>query len=127
MKNKLDNKLLTDIKNILLKKAEGYFYDEEIFEYQNKIDEDKQLNFFESIEEIEKNKQSNRKQNKKENTNLVLTKKKVTTHHVPPDLLAVKMLVEIFGEKVNLNQDLYSLSDDELFALKDEIINKFKE
>lgn len=127
MKNKLDNKLLTDIKNILLKKAEGYFYDEEIFEYQNKVEDDKQLNFFDTKDNLEKTKQKNGKQSKKENTNLILTKKKVTTHHVPPDLLAVKMLVEIFGEKVNLQQDLYALSDEELFALKDEIINKFKE
>ena len=36
MKNKFDKETLAKIKNILLKKAEGYFYNEEVLEYAYK-------------------------------------------------------------------------------------------
>ena len=122
MKNKLDKNTLENIKNILLKKSEGYFYNEEILEYQNDIIETKsnkneQLNFF-------KNK-NNEEKNTEKYSNLTLIKKKVTTHYVPPDLLAVKMLIENFGEEVT-NDDLSFLSDTELENLKLDIIEKLK-
>ena len=120
MKNKLNKNTLEKIKNILLKKSEGYFYNEEILEYQNNITETKinneQLNFLEN---------NNEKENSTKHSDLTLIKKKITTHYVPPDLLAIKMLIENFGEKVEEN-NLSFLSDDELEKLKNEIINKLQ-
>ena len=61
---------------------------------------------------------------------LVLLKKKVTTHYIPPDMLAIKMLVENFGEEIKNNkksESIDKLSDEELIELKNklekEIIN----
>ena len=122
MKNNFDKEILLKIKNILLKKSEGYYYNEEILEYQNNINETK----IENNEQLNLFKENNGKENSQKHENLALLKKKVTTHYIPPDLLAVKMLVEIFGEKVN-NDDLSNLSDQELEKLKNEIIQKLKE
>lgn len=122
MNKNFDNELLKKIKNILIKKSEGFYYNEEILEYQNNQieatdEKSKQLNF------LEKN---NEKENSQKYSNLALLKKKVTTHYVPPDLLAVKMLIEIFGEKLT-NNDLTALSDDELENLKLDILKKLEE
>ena len=63
-----------------------------------------------------------------ENTKgLVLLKKKVTTHYIPPDITAVKMLIEIAGEEIGVNNNIIeSLSDDELLKLKRELIEEIK-
>ena len=111
--------ILSKLKTILLKKSEGYFYNEEVLEYQkenNKQEEVQQINFLES----------NKNDENKTNKNLTLIKKKVTTHYVPPDLLAIKMLIEIFGKEITDN-DLSSLSLDELNNLKTDIIKKLEE
>ena len=52
---------------------------------------------------------------------LVLVKKKITTHYVPPDMLAIKMLFEDNGQKIN---NLSSMTDEELVALKNKLINE---
>ena len=120
MKNNIDNEILKKIKNILLKKSEGYFYNEEVLEYQNKTDisnNQNQLNFFD---------ENNEPKSIQEFENLALIKKKVTTHYVPPDLLAVKMLTEIFGEKID-GDDLSKLSDLELNAVKQDILKKLED
>ena len=121
MKNNFDAEILNKIKNILLKKSEGFYYNEEILEYQNnsteiKNTENNQLNFLEN----------NEKNTPQKHSNLTLLKKKVTSHYVPPDLLAVKMLIEIFGETLEHN-DLSYLSDTELNNLKLDIIKKLEE
>ena len=118
MKNKLDKNTLENIKNILLKKSEGYFYNEEILEYQNDIIETKsnkneQLNFF-------KNK-NNEEKNTEKYSNLTLIKKKVTTHYVPPDMLAIKMLFENYGEKVDV---LENMSDEDVVKLKENLLKE---
>lgn len=52
-----------------------------------------------------------------------LLKRKVTTKVVPPDVSAVKLLIELEdGEK-----DIFSLSDEELEAERERIINLLKE
>ena len=121
MKNNIDNEILKKIKNILLKKSEGYFYSEEVLEYQSKTDiqnKENQLNFFDE--------DNNETKSIQEPENLALVKKKVTTHYVPPDLLAIKMLAEIFGEKVD-NDELSRLSDLELNKVKQDILKKLEE
>ena len=110
--------LLSKLKKILLKKAEGFFYTEEINEYQQNLKNDsKQISIFdESGTKLKKTK--NNDQNK-QTLNLILSKKKVTTHYIPPDMLAIKMLIENFGEKIKDDDDnLLSLSDEELYSLQ---------
>lgn len=110
---------------ILLKKAQGFYYKEETDEYSyetvkpvkhktstidNKaVDAKQQISFLDEVETVDlafpgKSPNENITDNNKEdnfNEDLkppTLVKKKVTTHFVPPDLLAVKMLLEIDKE-----------------------------
>ena len=123
MKNNFDSEFIKKIKNILLKKSEGYFYDEEVKEYQIIDDINTTKNQSSKEPNIENN---NEKSKQEKDTNLILIKKKVTTHYVPPDLLALKMLLENFGEKIN-SDDLSLLSDKELLDLKNQLIKNIEE
>lgn len=119
--------LLSKLKKILLKKAEGFFYTEEINEYQqNSKNDSEQISIFdESSSKLKKTK--NNDQNK-QTLNLILSKKKVTTHYIPPDMLAIKMLIENFGEKIKDDEDnLLSLSDDELYSLQENLIREIQQ
>lgn len=119
--------LLSKLKKILLKKAEGFFYTEEINEYQHNLKNDsEQISIFdESSTKLKKTK--NNDQNK-QTLNLILSKKKVTTHYIPPDMLAIKMLIENFGEKIKDDDDnLLSLSDDELYSLQENLIREIQQ
>ncbi len=82
------------LKEILTKLANGFTYTE-------------------TIEEYTPEKDSN------DSSDLVLVKKKVTTHYVPPDMLAIKMLMENDQEKID---NLSSMTDEELVALKNKLI-----
>ena len=57
---------------------------------------------------------------------LILLKKKVTTHYVPPDLAAVKMLLENFGKEITTQNRIENMKDDELLELRSEIIKELK-
>ena len=57
--------------------------------------------------------------------NLALVKKKVTTHFVAPDMIAIKILFEIFDKKVEDN-DLDKISDEELMELKTKLLEEIK-
>ena len=129
MKKSKDKELYDKIKNVLIKKAEGYFYNEEVFEYQsNESDKNIKESKTSLISELEnKDKKKNEKQSTKQKDNLTLSKKKVTSHYVPPDLLAVKMLVEIFGEKIESGSELEALDYDKLLELKNQLLNQLKE
>ena len=119
--------LLSKLKKILLKKAEGFFYTEEINEYQqNSKNDSEQISIFdESSTKLKKTK--NNDQNK-QTLNLILSKKKVTTHYIPPDMLAIKMLIENFGEKIKDDDDnLLSLSDEELYSLQENLIREIQQ
>ncbi len=143
MKNKKFNK--KDLIELLTKKARGFYYTEEIYEYektQNKSILNKNysnnLNFFEICDRVEpkiktshdKIKVSNETQqiDDKNAENLTLSKKKVTTHFVPPDMLAIKILFEIYGKEINNN--IENLTDKELLDLKnkltEELFNEYK-
>lgn len=84
------------LKEILLKLANGFTYTETIEEYAP----DKTQTTGED---------------------LVLIKRKITTHYVAPDMLAIKMLFENDQQKVN---SLSSMTDEELVALKNKLIKQ---
>ena len=127
-----------DLINILIKKATGYFYSEEQFEYEmqksNKFNEKyvNNLSFFENYdtgEQILKTSSDNIevsneiKNTKKDDKNLLLIKKKVATHYIAPDINAIKILFEIFEKKVG-ESSLENLTDEELLDLKNKLIKE---
>lgn len=130
-------KIYDELIKILLKKAEGFYYTEEQEDYEKTQNSSKfyekhikNLSFFENFDIVEQNLiqggdtiKSSNETKQKENTNLVLVKKKVTTHYIPPDMLAVKILFETLKEKVN-EDDLNKLSDEELLKLKDKLLGE---
>jgi len=115
-----NTELINKIKDILLKKAEGFYYREETFEYikkQNK--EESQMSLFDIKQREEEDVQS------EEEGGLILAKKKVTSHFVPPDMLAIKILLENFGEKID--EDKFSaMSDSELIKLANSLSREIK-
>ena len=137
-----EKKIYDELIKILLKKAKGFYYTEEQEDYEkaqnkskNSENNVKNISFFEYSDMV-KPKSScvndtieSQNENKSEVQNLVLVKKKITKHYIPPDMLAVQILFETLKEKVN-EDDLNNLSDDELIKLKDkligEILNEYK-
>lgn len=144
MKNKHFN--TDNLIEILIKKASGFFYSEEVFEYektQNKPNlHEKQLNFLD-LQSFQKNNdrvdcntilasdkiksadENEKNENKQSTQNLTLSKKKVTTHYVPPDMLAIKILFEIFEKKVG-EKEIEKMTDDELIKLKNKLLGELK-
>lgn len=129
-----------DLIEILIKKARGFYYSEEVYEYektQNKSKNDEKcINFSNNLdffnlcdrESITSNSPGD-KMNLNEKTdeksqNLTLTKKKITTHYVPPDMFSIKTLLEILGEEVNENFE--KMSDEQLLKLKEKLIGELK-
>ena len=130
-----------DLINLVIKKANGYHYTEEVLEYektQNKSSLNKNIpqinenyNFFDicdrsltkSITKDDKIELSNEKDQQQINENLTLVKKKVTTHYIPPDMLAIKILFEIYGKEIEYD-NLNTLTDEELLDLKNKLIKE---
>lgn len=115
--------IIQKIKEILIKKAEGYSYQEVIEEYQTDEKGEKKVAkqmMFPSFEQENNKKPSGQKKEK-----LLLTKKKITTLFQPPDLAAIKMLLDMFV--TNSKSELEKMSNEELLCLKDELIEKLKE
>ena len=136
----MNNKEIYDfLIKVLLKKAEGYYYTEEQEDYektQNKSNNSKIK--FENISMFEKfdtqkpynntssvtiKSQNEEDQKSQANSNLVMVKKKITKHYIPPDMLAIKILFETIKETVN-EDDLNKISDEELLKLKDKLIGE---
>lgn len=132
-----------DLIKILIKKASGFFYNEELLEYEktqkladtSKKDNQKceNISFFDKIDrgntdiykssdiiEVSNGKPKNFKQT---NENLTLVKKKITTHYIPPDMLAIKILFEIFRKEIDIN-DIENMSNEELINLKNKLISE---
>ena len=125
--------------NLVIKKATGYHYHEEIFEYEktqnnskyNKITNNtcENYNFFDICDRGKTQKDissdtltlSNENTSQQNNENLTLVKKKVTTHYIPPDMLAIKILFEIYGKEIEYD-NLTNLSDKELLNLKNQLL-----
>lgn len=123
----INNELAEKIKQILIKKAEGYDYTEETYEYQKMPETSKQISFDDLIQEPYDDdnvvfKKKNKSNLRIQEEQLTLLKKKITTHHVPPDMLAIKILLENFNDNDKKNDNLENLSDEELLKLKDDIL-----
>lgn len=84
------------LKEILVKLANGFTYTETVEEYAPEKSSD-------------------------DRAPMVLVKKKIATHYVPPDMLAIKMLMENDKEKVD---SLSNMTDEELVALKNKLIKE---
>ena len=131
-----------DLINLLIKKASGFHYQEEQLEYeksqkQSKINENKYSNvsFFDNYDrgtqQISQTHDSIELSNGKEilnqtHENLILTKKKVTTHYISPDMLAIKILFEIYGKKVGDN-NIEQLTDEELIKMKNTLLKELSD
>ena len=135
MKSKISKSKLV---NLLLKRANGFFYNEEIYEYekpqkinnlkQNYIDNNKfyknnvtpntQLSIFNDTINLENEKTKNIS-----GEEVTLVKKKVSTHYIAPDIQAIKILLEIYKEEVN-NDTLENLSDEELLKIQNTLIEE---
>lgn len=118
------------LKDILIKKAKGFYYNEELLEYesQNKKEKIKSKDLLdqegcETDVSTIKSRGRPKKITVKEGesvgniASLVMVKKKVSTHFVPPDSLAIKMLFEIFGKEImgeSEEEKLSKMSDDDL-------------
>lgn len=135
MKNKFNREDLIDL---LIKKASGFYYSEEQYEYEKTqkkffINEKhcENVSFFEKYdrgESLNKTnndtiKSSNEIAESEEKRNLTLIKKKVSTHYVSPDIHAIKILFEIFEKKVG-EDSLENLTDEELLNLKNTILKE---
>ena len=131
-------KIYDELIKILLKKAKGFYYSEEQEEYEkpqikarNSEISYKNLSFFENHDTSSiKSSISNdtlkiQNENECNTKNLVLVKKKITKHYIPPDMLAVKILFETLKEKVN-DDDINTLSDEELIKLKDKLLGELQ-
>lgn len=137
----MDNKNFThsDLINLLIKKASGFYYTEEQCEYektQNKHiinkNNNQNLNFFENFDRGNNennftndtiNLSNENKLSEQNNQNLTLVKKKIATHYISPDINAIKILFEILENKVGEN-NLDNLTNDELISLKKNLIEE---
>lgn len=128
-----------DLINLLIKKASGFYYTEEQFEYektQNKSNLSKNLSnnlsFFENFDMGQQTSENNNdiikssNESKSAEQNLTLVKKKVATHYISPDINAIKILFEIFEKKVG-DDNFKNLSDSELIELKNKILKELSD
>jgi hypothetical protein len=129
--------------DLLVKKANGFYYKEEQLEFEKpqkniKNIEKPMLNnqnisFFDNYDRgLTQNDKtcdmielSNGQDDlsKQISENFTLIKKKITTHFIPPDMLAIKILFEIFGKEVGEN-DIENLTDEELLNLKNKLLTE---
>ena len=59
-----------------------------------------------------------------DNGSLILTKKKVTKKNIPPDIVAVKVLLDMYSP---VELDVSNLSDEELLIERDKLLEKLRE
>lgn len=134
----LSNSDKKQIQKIIKKIAGGYFFDEVQLEYQkmqknakstqNCDKNDEILTNFENFDRgLTKTDSSNdiMKMSSNDCTDgeMVLVKKKVTSHFVPPDIRAIRLLLEInFEEDGN---SIEAMSDDELLRLRKKLLEEY--
>ncbi len=142
LKNKKIKK--DDLIKLLVNKASGFYYKEEQLEFEktqklsknheNHYEKYKNLNFFENNVTVEHELNNSndmmevsnaKKSSEQAPENLTLSKKKVTTHYIPPDMLAIKMLFEIYGKKVG-DKNIEEMSDEKLIKLKNKLLEEIK-
>ncbi|MBQ8451570.1 MAG: hypothetical protein IJ538_02205 [Clostridia bacterium] len=140
MKNKkFTNK---DLIELLIKRAKGFSYTEEQLEYENfnknaknDFKNIKNMSFFDfdgtsaqnSMGLCDKIKIENETEKTRNeiSSSLTLSKKKITTHYIPPDMLAIKTLLEIFAKEVE-GDEIKQLSNNELIELKSKLLEEIK-
>lgn len=132
-----------DVIDLLIKRAKGFYYTEEQFEYEktqkNSISVKNNSLNYQNISFFDKPVRGNAQienscdtiklsngEATQNNENLTLVKKKVSTHYISPDMLAIKILFEIFGEKVDKNE-IEKMTDDELINLKNQLLKEIKD
>lgn len=132
-----------DVIDLLIKRAKGFYYTEEQFEYEktqkNSISVKNNSPNYQNISFFDNPVRGNIQSEKlcdtikvsngeatQNNENLTLVKKKVSTHYISPDMLAIKILFEIFGEKVDKNE-IEKMTDDELINLKNQLLKEIKD
>ena len=143
MRNKKFTK--NELINLLVKKATGFYYDEEQLEYEINSKNSKKIETkSDEVKKLEKSFENDVRVNGKSDKTgdmmnvsseiidsniagdkLNLTKKKVSTHFVPPDMIAIKILFEIFDKKVD-NNEIENISDEELMKLKTKLLEELK-
>jgi hypothetical protein len=136
----MNNKKIHDyLIKILLKKAEGYYYTEEQEDYekaQSKVNllkkQYENISLFDKIDTEERktncqddiiNSSESKTETKYNLQDMVMVKKKITKHYIPPDMLAIKILFEIYGKEIDYD-NLNNLSDNELIELKNKLIKE---
>ena len=132
-----------DIINLIIKQAKGFYFTEEQYEYektQNKSVLNKNINNIDSfcnfpskndrgykqesfLDDKLKIENEPPNQQHKNTENLTLVKKKTATHFVSPDMHAIKILLEIFDEKLDSSTPS-NLSDEELLNLKNKLLGE---
>ncbi len=134
---KKNDKIRAKLVDILLKKAEGFYVREENFEYQKEKPQKsapqyENLSFFGPDVRGDGccDCQSDRldlKQAKERGCDekLALVKKKVASRYIPPDMLAVKILLEMFGAKEV--DGFEAMTDAQLLALKKKVLEEIKD
>ena len=137
-----DSYTKNDLIEILIKKASGFYYSEEQFEYektQNKSQINKiqaqNISFFENNDRgqneiitlndtIELSNETNI--SKQNNQELTLVKKKVATHYVSPDINAIKILFEILENKVG-EDSFNDIDNEELLLIKKKLVEELSD
>lgn len=100
------------LNSVLLKMAQGFSYREVTEEYVPSKSSG-QIGMQELSSE-----------SKVDNAGLTLAKRKIATHYVPPDMLAIKLLLQ---QDEHGEDTLSCLSDEELVALKNKLIKQLTE
>ncbi len=129
---------------MLVKKASGFYYNETQLEYQKTQNNSKNnknydnfnenINFFEIIDRGDNTlenscdiiKSVKNKCDESSSNSFDIVKKKVTTHFIPPDLQAIKMLLEIM-ENNDKSKSIESYSDDELITLRNKLLKELND
>ena len=135
----MKNKKLTreELISILLKKANGFYFQEETAEYEKtqkhaknvekSTNLSKNISFFDNndmgLTNLQNGCDTIESEDNNESENLVLIKKKIVNHYQPPDMTAIKTLLEILDSE-NQNNDLTNLSDQELISLKNKLLEE---
>ena len=144
MKHKQINK--DKLIDTLIKKATGFYYKEELCEYEktqnktkyniNSASKYQNISFFDNVvtgnndynfdnDTIKTSNEKTKVLPDEINENLALTKKKITTHYVPPDLHSIKILFEILSRE-EIDDSLENLSDEELINLQNQLLKEIK-
>lgn len=132
-----------DLFDLIVKKACGFSYVEEQYEYEKTQNSAKISEKIVKNDSLDKNLLNSKKFDTVVNDNasgcdivktedkkslksdgLCLVKKKVSTHYELPDMVAIKILLEIFSKREG--EAIDELSDDDLMSLKNKLVEELQ-